>query len=158
MACQTTTTQCSGGPAENLVASGHRTTTNFEPWCSESLINPSKRHHQAKISIFIWRLDMFLSFQYVHRLDLCKSINKSIKFWVAHLPVKRELRMRFNVNYSYISYFGHRCIKLFLSLISLGAQIYFHMKYCSLLCISCILGPLFKGCDCNAICNIITVF
>ena len=31
MACRTTGTQCSGGPAENLVASGHRTTTNFEP-------------------------------------------------------------------------------------------------------------------------------
>ena len=32
VACQTTATQCSSGPAELLVASGHRTTTNFEPW------------------------------------------------------------------------------------------------------------------------------
>ena len=32
MACLTTATQSSGGPAEYLVALGHRTTTNFEPW------------------------------------------------------------------------------------------------------------------------------
>ena len=33
---------------------------------------------------------MLLSYQNVHRLELHK-------FWIAHLSVKREIRMRFNV-------------------------------------------------------------
>ena len=35
---------------------------------------------------------MFLRYQNVHRLEL----RTSFKFWVAHLPVKKEIGMRFN--------------------------------------------------------------
>ena len=40
-----------------------------------------------------WLLYMFLCLQNVHRLEL----RRSFKFWVANLPVKREIRMIFYV-------------------------------------------------------------
>ena len=42
---------------------------------------------------------------------------KSFKFWIAHLPAEREIRIR--IYYSCISYFEHHCITLiFFSLLT----------------------------------------
>ena len=56
-----------------------------------------RAHIDHKKTIFLFRLlDMSLICQHVHRLEL-----RFFQFCVAHLPVKREIKTKFN--------FGHAC-------------------------------------------------